>query len=328
MRYLVTGGAGFIGSNVVAMLEGAGHDVVVCDRLRRASKWKNIAKRCLAGIVLPEGLDAHLASAATAYAAVIHMGAISATTVTDGDLVAEVNFNLSKKLWAWCVERKTPLIYASSAATYGDGSAGFSDTWSPSALAAFQPLNLYGWSKHLFDRWVSRQLETGEPVPPQWVGLKFFNVYGPNEYHKGDMQSVISKLFDKLSNGQPVTLFKSHRAGYADGAQSRDFVYVKDCAEIVRWFLAHEEISGIYNVGTGLARSFRDLASGTMRAMNVEIEIQYTDMPLEIRDRYQYFTEADMQSLRAAGYDRPFHTLEAGIADYVGTHLQTSDPYL
>ena len=247
---LVTGGAGFIGSNVVASLNEAGRaDIVVNDWLGSDAKWRNLAKRRLADIVPPEQLPAWLDG--RKLDAVIHLGAISTTTATDGDLVVENNFRFSLRLLDWCTATRTPFIYASSAATYGDGSHGFDDDWTPEALQRLQPMNLYGWSKQLFDLAVVERKVRGEPLPPQWAGLKFFNVFGPNEYHKGEMMSLVAKRFDEAKGGKPVRLFKSHRDGVADGEQKRDFIYVDDAVAVVRWLLETPSVSGIFNVGTG-----------------------------------------------------------------------------
>jgi ADP-L-glycero-D-manno-heptose 6-epimerase len=219
------------------------------------------------------------------------------------------------------------LIYASSAATYGDGSAGFDDEPTREALARLRPLNAYGWSKHLFDRRVLRSVEEGEAAPPQWAGLKFFNVYGPNEYHKGGMKSVIAQKLPLAVADQPVTLFRSHHPDYPDGGQRRDFVFVDDCVDVVLWLLDNPDVSGIFNLGTGTDRSFAALAKAIFAALGKEPQISFIDMPEAIRDKYQYYTRARMDRLRAAGYDRAFTSLEEGTRAYVQDHLLTSDPY-
>jgi ADP-L-glycero-D-manno-heptose 6-epimerase len=325
---IVTGGAGFLGSNMVAALNRRGTEVVVCDRLRSNDKWRNLAKAELAGFVHPEDLLGFLDAHAVDLEAVVHMGAISATTVTDGDAVVRANLNLSLGLWEWCTTHHVRLIYASSAATYGDGGQGFDDDGSSQALARLRPLNLYGWSKHVFDRRVARLVEGGRPRPPQWVGLKLFNVYGPNEYHKGDMRSVVAKLYPRVVEGEPARLFRSHRPDYPDGGQSRDFIYVRDCVQVMTWLLDHRQVNGIFNVGTGEARSFADLATAVMRAAGREPLIEYFDMPEDLRPRYQYYTRAPMERLRAAGYTAPFTSLEEGVADYVTRYLAGEDPYV
>jgi ADP-L-glycero-D-manno-heptose 6-epimerase len=323
---LVTGGAGFIGSNIVAALAGRGGEVVVCDRLRRDGKWRNLAKHLIAELVAPEELARWL-DRAPPLRAFVHMGAISATTERDGDLTARTNLALSLALWDWCATHAVPLIYASSAATYGDGSAGFDDDASPAALARLRPLNLYGWSKHAFDRRVADLIARGRQRPPHWAGLKFFNVYGPNEYHKGPMISVVKRKADEIAAGSPATLFRSHRADIPDGHQARDFVWVGDCVDVVLWLLDHPHASGLYNLGTGTARSYVELVRAVFAAMNRPPEIAFVDTPEHLRGQYQYFTQARMERLREAGYDRPFTPLEDGVAVYVRDYLLAADPY-
>lgn len=318
---LVTGGAGFIGSNVVAELDDRGTPVVVCDRLGHDDKWKNLRARELAEFVFPEQLEDFLERRGGELEAVIHMGAISATTETDADLIVRTNVHLSQLLWRWCARVGVPLVYASSAATYGDGSGGFEDDDSPEALARLRPLNAYGWSKHLFDRWVARQVADRRATPPAWAGLKFFNVYGPNEHHKGSMRSLVTKAYPTAARGDPVTLFRSHHPDYADGGQMRDFVYVEDCVHVVLWLLDHPEVSGIFNLGTGRAQTWLELMTALFRATGNELEVRWVDTPEEIRDRYQYFTQADMSKLRAAGYERAFRGVEEGVEDYVSRFL-------
>jgi ADP-L-glycero-D-manno-heptose 6-epimerase len=325
---LVTGGAGFIGSNIIAAFDEAGMDVAVCDRLGTDDKWRNLAKRSLRAFIAPESLPKYLESERTNIDAVIHMGAISSTTVTDGDFVIRNNFELSRTLWEWCTEHEVRFIYASSAATYGEGSNGFSDNWAEAELEKLRPLNLYGWSKHLFDRYVARTVELGQPVPPQFAGLKFFNVYGPNEQHKGSMKSVVAHLFPKVIDGEPARLFRSYHPDYGDGGQLRDFVYVRDCVNVVMWLFATPNVSGIFNVGSGQARSFADLAGATMLAVGRTPEIEFIDMPEELRNKYQYYTEADISSLRNHGYNQAPTPLDEGITDYVTRYLMnTTDPH-
>lgn len=326
---VVTGGAGFIGSNIVAGLcEARLWDVVVCDRLEAADlgKWKNIAKHPVADFWQPEELFAQLERHADRIEAVIHMGAISSTTEPDADLVLRTNFSLSRDIWDWCAERGVRLIYASSAATYGDGEQGFDDRDDIHSLSKLRPLNAYGYSKYLFDQYAVRQAKRGS-APPQWVGLKFFNVYGPNEGHKGGMKSVIAQIWPKVASGETVSLFKSHRPDYADGGQLRDFVYVDDIVSIVKWLLQRAEISGVFNAGSGRARSFADLAKATFAAAGQDPRIGYIDMPEAIRDRYQYYTQANMDRLRALGYDGQSTPLEEGVRRYVQNYLATDDPY-
>jgi ADP-L-glycero-D-manno-heptose 6-epimerase len=310
----------------VAALNDAGRsDVVVCDWLGHDGKWRNLAKRQLADIVPPAELPAWLNG--RRLDAVIHLGAISETTATDGDLVIETNFRLSMRLLDWCTANATPLIYASSAATYGDGAQGFSDDPSLTALKALRPMNLYGWSKHLFDMAVAERAARGDKLPPQWVGLKFFNVFGPNEYHKGAMMSVLTRRFDDIKAGRAVQLFKSHRDGIADGDQRRDFIYVDDVVRVMMWLLAAPTVSGLFNVGTGKARSFKDLVLAAYAALGTRPNIEYIDMPEQIRGSYQYFTQSDVDRLQRAGYNGGFTALEAAVQTYVKGFLNSVDRF-
>jgi ADP-L-glycero-D-manno-heptose 6-epimerase len=321
---LVTGGAGFIGSNIVASLNEAGRtDVVVNDFLGSDGKWRNLQKRRLADVVPPADLARWLDG--RKLDAVIHMGAISETTARDGDAVMENNFRLSLKLLDWCTETGTPFIYASSAATYGDGEQGFVDD--TAGLTKLKPMNLYGWSKQLFDLALIDRAAKKQKLPPQWVGLKFFNVFGPNEYHKGEMMSLVTKRFDEVKAGQTVKLFKSHRDGIADGDQRRDFIYIDDVVSVVRWLIETPKVSGLYNVGTGAARSFRDLITATFAALGREPKIEYVDMPASIRNSYQYFTQASVENLRGAGYNAGFTPLEEAVKRYVVAFLDTADRF-
>ena len=322
---LVTGGAGFIGSNLIAGLNEVGRtDIVVNDVLGNTGKWRNLGKRQVADVVPPGELSEWLDG--RKLDAVVHLGAISDTTATDGDLVLATNFRLSLRLLDWCTATRTPFLYASSAATYGAGTEGFDDEWSPAALQRLRPMNLYGFSKHLFDLAVVDRFAKRAKLPPQWVGLKFFNVFGPNEYHKGEMTSLIGKRFEDAKAGKPVRLFKSHRDGIGDGEQKRDFIYVDDAVAVMRWLLDTPAVSGIFNVGTGKARSFRDLIAAMFRALGHAPNIEYVDMPPTIRDQYQYFTQAKVENLRKAGYNADFTSLEEGVNRYV-TFLNQPDRY-
>jgi ADP-L-glycero-D-manno-heptose 6-epimerase len=314
---VVTGGAGFIGSHIVNYLAELGLGVVISDRFGSGDKWRNIASAQLYDVVRPEMLSQWLECHSGKVAAIVHMAAISSTTETDIDRFVANNIRLTLDLWDWCAANATRLVYASSAATYGDGSAGFSDDQSPPALAALRPLNAYGWSKHVVDRRVVEDVVRGRPSPPQWAGLKFFNVYGLNEAHKGDMESVVGKICPIIEAGGTVTLFKSHNPAYRDGGQLRDFVYVKDCVAAVGWLLQNPKVTGLFNVGTGAARSFLDLVDAVGVAVGRSPKVRFVDTPAELRDRYQYFTQADISKLRAAGFDQPFHSLEEGVRDFV-----------
>ena len=323
---LVTGGAGFIGSNLVASLNDSGHaDVVVCDVLGTDEKWRNLQKRQIADFVAPPDLFRWLDG--RRLDAIVHLGAITDTTATDGDLVLSTNFHLSVRLLDWCTATRTPFIYASSAATYGDGAGGFTDDWTLPALKGLRPLNLYGWSKQLFDLAVATRFAKPGSLPPQWAGLKFFNVFGPNEYHKGAMASVVARVFDAAKAGKPVRLFKSHRADIEDGDQRRDFIYVDDAVAVMHWLLGTPGVSGIFNVGTGRARSFRDMITAMFKALGAKPRIEYIDMPAELVDKYQYFTQASVDGLRAAGYGATFTTLEQSVNYYVTQYLARPDRY-
>lgn len=326
---VVTGGAGFIGSNIVARLTAeTAYDVVVCDRLETAdlAKWKNLAKHAVADFWSPEELFEQLERHAERIEAVVHMGAISSTTEPDADLILRTNFTLSRDLWDWCAIRGSRMIYASSAATYGDGETGFNDDDDADSLSQLRPLNAYGYSKMLFDQYAVRQADRGQ-APPQWAGLKFFNVYGPNEGHKGGMKSVVAQIWPKVAADETVTLFRSHNPNYSDGGQMRDFVYVDDVVDIIEFLLQSPQVSGIFNAGSGQARSFADLARATFDAAGKTPSIDYVDTPLSIRDRYQYFTEARMDRIRAAGFEGQSTPLEEGVRRYVQDFLATADPY-
>ena len=325
---VVTGGAGFIGSVLAAALNEAGRsDLVIVDRFGHDEKWRNIAKRDFFEIVPVEALHSWLERFGGEVEAIFHLGAISATTFTDADEIIAKNLNYSIALWRWCAAAKRPLIYASSAATYGDGTAGFDDAGGIDAFKRLRPMNLYGWSKHAFDLWALRQAVAGA-APPHWAGLKFFNVFGPNEYHKGDMMSLVAKNYRKVAAGKTIRLFKSHRPDYRDGEQRRDFVYAKDCVAAMLWLWRQGRDSGIYNIGSGEARSFLDLINALGTACGRAPNIEFVDIPPEIRPNYQYFTEARMTRLRQAGYNAPFTSLEAAVKDCVTNHLAQPDPYL
>lgn len=327
-RVLVTGGAGFIGSVVAnTIADGEHYRSVVCDMFGKTEKWRNLSKHQIFEIISPDDTFYWLESHSDNLKAIVHMGAISSTTETDVDLFLENNFAYSKQLWNWCAENEKPFIYASSAATYGGGEAGFEDDISKEYLSKLRPLNAYGWSKQLFDQYVSASVRRGDKVPPQWAGLKFFNVYGPNESHKGNQQSVAAQIYPHARENRPVKLFKSYNDEYPDGGQKRDFIYVKDCARVINWLIENPSVSGLFNLGSGEARSFEDLARAVFSALGKDTRIQYIDMPEEIKDKYQYFTQAGMHRLREAGYKEPFTSLEDGIKDYVQNYLMQPDQY-
>ena len=322
---LITGGAGFIGSNLQAALVQRGLETVVVDRLGCKGKWLNLAKHPPDRIVHPDDLDAVLAIHPP-LEMVYHLGAISSTTATDGDRTWATNVELSRRLWTWCAERGARFVYASSAATYGDGTAGFEDD--PATLDRLRPRNLYGWTKHAFDLSITRRLTSAREHPPQWAGLKFFNVYGPNEYHKGNMISVVKLKHDDVAAGGPARLFRSITPGLADGAQARDFIWVGDVVDVMLWLYDTQAVSGLFNLGTGQARTYLDLAHAVCDAAGQPRAVSFIDMPEALRGQYQDFTQAPMDRLRAAGYAGQFTPLEDGIRRYVQDHLATADLYV
>jgi ADP-L-glycero-D-manno-heptose 6-epimerase len=328
-RVLVTGGAGFIGSNIVAELTmDRGADIVVCDRLRQAEtgKWRNIAKHPIADLISPDELWPWLTANAHEVELIVHMGAISSTLEPDADLIAATNFGLSRDLFRWSAAHGRRFVYASSAATYGDGSLGFDDRGDLEFLSSLRPLNAYGWSKALFDIFCAREaLE--RRAPPHWAGLKFFNVFGPNENHKGPMRSIVAQIFPRIAAGESVQLFRSENPAYPDGGQLRDFVYVRDVSACVAWLAREGGPSGIFNVGSGKARSFADLAAAVFAAAGLPPRIEYVDMPRQMRGKYQYFTQARMERLTSAGWNGPVTELEAAVADYVTGYLARDDPH-
>ncbi|MBN1380585.1 MAG: ADP-glyceromanno-heptose 6-epimerase [Deltaproteobacteria bacterium] len=321
---VVTGGAGFIGSAFVSKLNREGiTDIVIVDELGASDKWKNLVHNRYADYVhkdhfiemigednIPFGIEA-----------IVHMGACSSTTERDADYLMENNYHYTCCLAEWALEHKVRFIYASSAATYGDGAQGFSDDHE--STRTLHPINMYGYSKQLFDLWVLRR-----GVEDEIAGIKFFNVFGPNEYHKEDMTSVVFKAFHQIRETGKVRLFKSYRPEYGDGEQMRDFVYVKDCTDVIWWLLNHPEANGIFNLGTGKARTWNDLIQAVFAALILPRQIEYIEMPEAIRDQYQYFTEAKMDKLERAGCPVKFRSLEDAVYDYVVHYLQTADPYL
>jgi ADP-L-glycero-D-manno-heptose 6-epimerase len=312
---IVTGGAGFIGSCVVRTLNDAGmDDIIIVDNINTTDKWLNMRNKKYIKYVHKNDFLEVLPTYENVEA-IIHMGAQSATTERDFDYLWKNNFEYTKALWNYCVEKQISFIYASSAATYGDGKQGFDDRMDIDKLL---PLNGYGYSKQLFDQWVKHQAKVS---PKQHVGLKFFNVYGPNEYFKGSMASMIFHGYKQIRETGKVKLFKSCNPDYEDGGQLRDFVYVKDICSVILWLLNNTDVSGLFNVGTGKAQSFRELAEATFHALGMEPKIEYIDMPEHLKDKYQYYTKAEMSKLRDTGYDKEFMNLEAGARDYVLEHL-------
>ncbi|AOS83505.1 ADP-glyceromanno-heptose 6-epimerase [Chlorobaculum limnaeum] len=322
---IITGGAGFIGSAMLWELNRNGADeVLVVDDLGKASegKWLNLRGLRYADFIHKDDLPALLEhDRLPQIDAVIHMGAISSTTEQDANLLLRNNYEYSKMLAMWCARKETRFIYASSAATFGDGSEGYRD--GIEALDRLRPLNMYGYSKHLFDCWMLR-----DGLLDKAAGLKFFNVYGPNEYHKEEMTSVVFKAFNQIGDNGSVRLFRSHNPDYANGEQMRDFVYVKDCTKIMQWLIETPSATGLFNIGTGQARSFRELVTATFDAMERPVSIEFIDMPETIRDKYQYYTCAECDHLRQAGYTGRMTPLEEGVRDYVQNYLGKTAPHL
>ncbi len=313
---IVTGAAGFIGSCLVSELLSRGwQDIVAVDDFSRADKSRNLEGKKLTARVNRNEFFTWLDANENQVQFIFHLGARTDTTEFDHRIFDELNVRYSQQVWERCVRYGIPLVYASSAATYGSGEHGYADDYA--TIAKLHPLNPYGESKHTFDQWALAQ----ERQPFFWAGLKFFNVYGPNEYHKGRMASVVFHAFNQIKASGGMKLFRSHRPDYRDGEQLRDFVYVKDVCDVCLWLMEHRKNPAIYNLGSGTARSFLDLARATFVAMGEPERISFIDTPLDIRDKYQYFTEARMEKLRTAGYTTPFHTLDEGIADYVKSYL-------
>jgi ADP-L-glycero-D-manno-heptose 6-epimerase len=312
MKTIVTGGAGFIGSCLIAKLNAEGtDDIIVVDELGSSEKWKNLYGKSFDDYIEKDAFLEMLEAGkfGSTITRVIHMGAATSTTETDASYLIRNNYRYSRQLCEWSLAKKAHFLYASSAATYGDGSMGYSD--SDKVSLKLRPMNMYGYSKQLFDLWLIRSGLSGKVT-----GFKFFNVFGPNEYHKGDMMSLVCKVFDRVKAGEPMRLFKSYDPGYSDGGQKRDFIYVKDAIEIVYYFIKRPAKKGIYNVGSGTARTWNELAAALFAALNREKRIQYVEMPEAIRDKYQYFTEADLTKLRAAGCRHAMTSLEEAVKDY------------
>jgi len=322
--YIVTGGAGFIGSCFLSKLNSEGiDDILVVDNLGSSEKWKNLRGKRYNDYLQKNDFLARVESGSfkEKVDAIVHLGACSSTTELNAEYMMANNFRYTKVLSEWALRNGTRFVYASSAATYGDGDLGFSDA--DSEMEKLRPLNVYGYSKHLFDLWALRS-----GALKKVAGLKFFNVYGPNEYHKGDMMSVICKAHEQITKTGKLKLFKSYRSDYGDGEQKRDFIYVKDCSDVLFDLMKSPKICGVFNLGTGSARSWNDLARATFAAMGKPANIEYIEMPEVLRGRYQYFTEAKMEKLRSAGYHKPFTSLEDGVKDYVQQYLSAPDQIL
>lgn len=320
---VVTGGAGFIGSAMIWRLNQDGlNDILVVDNLGKSDKWKNLVNRRFDDYIhRDEFIERLYADQFPKIDAIVHMGACSATTERDADFLMQNNYRFSVKTAQYALKNNIRLINASSAATYGDGEKGFEDDLN--RLTSLRPLNMYGYSKHLFDLWA---LRTG--ALDKLVSLKFFNVFGPNEYHKEDMTSVVFKAYAQVQATGKIKLFKSYRSDYGDGQQRRDFVYVKDCVDVMAWLLLHPEVNGLFNVGTGCDRTWNDLAQAVFAALKLPPKIEYIEMPDHLKDRYQYYTCADIAKLAAAGQPVEYAALEDSVKDYVCNYLSKDDPYL
>ena len=324
---ILTGGTGMIGSMIAWHLNTILNEdkFVIFDDLANQDQEKNIGKRKFIDLIDKNNLPKFLRNNKE-ITAVIHMGAISATTESNFNKLLISNIRYSQMLWSWCSTNKVPFIYASSAATYGGGENGYDDD--ESSLSKLNPLNAYGYSKHFFDQWVCAQLNSNQPSPPQWCGLKFFNVYGPNEYHKNRMASVVFHAFHQFQKEKEIKLFKSENQDYKDGMQLRDFIYVKDAVEYVMFFLKNNDISGLFNSGTGTAQSFNDLAKAVIKNTGGdESNIKYIDMPNDLKGKYQYYTEANLDKILSTGFNLKFKNLEEGVNDYMKNYLLTTDRY-
>ena len=324
---ILTGGGGMIGSMIAWHLNTQMNfdDFVIVDDLINEQQENNFNKRKFIEYIAKDDLEKYLNDKKN-ISAVIHMGAISATTESNFNRLLQSNIRFSQALWHWCAENKVPFIYASSAATYGDGSVGYDDN--ESELDKLSPLNAYGYSKHFFDRWVQLELSKNQPTPPQWCGLKFFNVYGPNEYHKGRMASVVFHAFNQFKETNQIKLFKSEHPSYADGMQVRDFIYVKDAVKIIIFFLNNNNFSGLYNAGTGNAETFKALAEALLiNTKGQPDDIKYIEMPNDLKGKYQYYTQATMNKINSIGFNDNFMNLKEGVTDYLESYLLTSDRY-
>lgn len=325
---LITGGAGFIGSAMVWELNQAGEDkILICDNWRSEDKWKNLQHLRFYDFVSPDNLFEFARERNVKFSHIIHLGACSNTTEKDMDFLYENNFRFSQEIWYLSIKNKANLIYASSAATYGDGAQGFDDD--ENKVESLRPLNKYGYSKQLFDKWVIKQKSNGHSTPPFYAGLKFFNVFGPNEYHKGPMASVVYHAFKQIRTEGVVKLFKSHKKDCRDGDQLRDFVYIKDVTKTIKLFLEETSLpSGIYNLGSGHANTFKNLVKYAFEALDLETKIKYIDIPEAIRNKYQYYTCANMVKLAWVYKRASFYSLKDAVADYVQDYLTHEDPYL
>ncbi len=326
---LVTGGAGFVGSNLVAaLLERGTHHAVVSDTFGSGEKWRNLNKHPVFEIIAPDQMFDWLEYNKQHIDIIYHLGGSASTTEKNMDLALKNNFTLSLKLWRWCNARGVRLVYTSSYSTYGDGAHGFDDNIDMAYMKTLKPLNGHGWSQHMFDMHIAGAVARGEVALPQWAGLKLFNAYGPNEYHKEDQRSVICNMSQYAMQGGAMRLFRSYNPQYPDGGQKRDVIYIKDVMRVLLWFLDNPKASGLFNLGSGKASTFNEMANAIFGALGKIPNINYIDMPEELVKKYQYFTEAKMDRLRAAGFKHEFTPLDAGVRDYVQNYLLKDDPYL
>lgn len=325
---IITGGIGFIGSQVLAALEESENNIAVIDVFGSGDKWKNVAKRKTTFFISPDSIFDFLGKHNSQIKLILHFGGVSSTMEKDVDKIVKNNIQLSINLYDYCIENKIRFIYASSAATYGNGENGLSDQEDVAYLDCLKPLNAYGWSKHCIDRYVWSINNRKKSQDNGVVALKFFNVYGPNEYHKGNQSSVIYSFYNQLKEGSNLHLFKSYKNEYKDGEQCRDFVWIDDCVDVILWMIKHKEISGIYNVGSGVSRTFNDVAKIISLTLGRSCNIKYVEMPENLKEQYQYHTIANISKLYSVGYDKPMTSLEDGISTYINNFLNTSDKYL
>lgn len=327
---VITGGAGFLGSNLAHHLTASGkYRIIIVDTLGSGGQWQNLVRVPADEIVTPSNFFYWLEDYGDTVDAIFHLGGVSATTEQDVGLIMESNHQYPLLLWRWCAEHGKRFFYASSGEVYGAGELGFDDALDLVALRQLRPLNPNGWSKKLFDLYTAQAAHRGEPTPVQWAGLRFFNLYGPNEYHKGPQRSVMLQIYEDASKGVPAKLFRSGNTQYPDGGQKRDFTYVKDAVKVMAWLLENPKVSGIFNVGTGAARAFNELAHTVFATLGKTPAIKYVDMPSHVVERqYQYYTEAKLDRLRGAGYQDDFISLEDGAKDYIQNYLQKTDAYL
>lgn len=326
---LILGGAGFIGSNLAKRLaDRDSHRIVIVDQFQHSDKWNNLVRVPVDEIVHPDDLFHWLEAYGSEVDVVYHLGGITSSIEDNVESIIEANHNFPLLVWRWCAEEEVRFIFGSSYEVYGDGSQGFDDTEDLEYQRKLRPLNPNGWSKKLLDMHVAGAENRGEAIPPQWVSLRFFNIYGPNEYHKSDSRSVALKIYEEAASGAAVKLFKSANPDYEDGRQMRDFMHIDDAVNMLEWFFDNPDKSGLFNAGSGEARSFEELANAVFSALDVEPNIKYVDMPSNVESQYQYRTEADISRLRDAGYNLPIVGLEDGIAKYIKDYLQKDDKYL